>query len=216
MTRRSNIANLPSATAGRLWVLGSALLIAAASFFSTTALAGSQCGHCGDHAPKGSHHGQYCLPQGSMSLLGQHGDPFTKDGFRELDRLLDDAKLSEAQRKQIRDIRARAYTDLKVLHTEDHVSMVHGLSLLGQAKPDAALAAAEKVRQQMLNRHDKASQRLLQAQLDIANVLTPAQRAQIATRLKARHERISERMTERAERRVAHQAARTASQAASR
>lgn len=54
------------------------------------------------------------------------------------------------------------------------------------------------------------------AQLGIANVLTPAQRAQIATRLKVRQGRMGERMTERPERQVAHQAARTASRAASR
>ncbi len=88
--------------------------------------------------------------------------------------------------------------------------MAHGLSLLGEAKPDAA--AAEKARQQMLAHHDKASQRMLQAQLDIANVLTPAQRAQIAATLKARQEGLKERLSERAERRAAHQAARAASQ----
>ena len=68
----------------------------------------------------------------------------------------------------------------------------------------------------MLARHDKVSQRMLKAQLDIANVLTPAQRAQIATAMKARQERMSERMKERAERRAAHHAERAASQPAAR
>ena len=105
---------------------------------------------------------------------------------------------------------AKAHADLKALHTQDRTPMAHGLSLLGEAKPDAA--AAEKARQQMLAHHDKASQRMLQAQLDIANVLTPAQRAQISATLKARQEGLKERLSERAERRAAHQAARAASQ----
>ena len=62
----------------------------------------------------------------------------------------------------------------------------------------------------MLARHDKVSQRMLQAQLDVANVLTPAQRAKMATQMKARQDR----MAERAQRRAAHHAERAASQPA--
>ena len=126
---------------------------------------------------------------------------------RHLDRLLGDThKLTDAQRTQIRDIQTQARADLKTLHEQDRTPMPHGMSLLTEAKPDAA--AAEKARQQMLARHDKVSQRMLKAQLDIANVLTPAQRAQLATAMKARQER----MNERAEHRGAHHAERAASQ----
>lgn len=133
---------------------------------------------------------------------------------RHLDRLLGDAKLTDAQRTQIRDIQTQARADLKALHGPDGMPMHHGMSLLAEAKPDAT--AAEKARQQMLARHDKVSQRMLKAQLDIANVLTPAQRAQIATAMKARHDRMSERMNKRAEHRAAHHAERAASMPAAR
>ena len=123
-------------------------------------------------------------------------------------------RLLRRQETQIRDIQTQARADLKALHGADAMPMLHGMSLLSEAKPDAA--AAEKARQQMLARHDKVSQRMLKAQLDIANVLTPAQRAQIATAMKARQERMSERMKERAERRAAHHAERAASMPAAR
>lgn len=209
MTPRTTTAKLASQPARRLWALGSVLLIgAAAAAFSATALAGGHRGHSGDHGSNGPHQGGDCMHEGHM---GRHGGKHAMGSARHLDRLLGDAhKLTDAQRTQIRDIQAKAHADLKALHTQDRTPMAHGLSLLGEAKPDAA--AAEKARQQMLAHHDKASQRMLQAQLDIANVLTPAQRAQIAATLKARQEGLKERLSERAERRAAHQAARAASQ----
>jgi len=215
MTPRTTTAKLASQPARRLWALGSVLLIgAAAAAFSATALAGGHRGHPGDHGSNGPHQGGDCMHEGHMGQMGhmaRHGGKHAMGSTRHLDRLLGDAhKLTDAQRTQIRDIQAKAHADLKALHTQDRTPMAHGLSLLGEDKPDAA--AAEKARQQMLAHHDKASQRMLQAQLDIANVLTPAQRAQIAATLKARQEGLKERLSERAERRAAHQAARAASQ----
>lgn len=211
MSSRSRTQTAPS-TNGRLWAMGSVLLIgAAAAAFSVSALAGGHRGSHGDHGHKGGHHGEVCMHEGQA---GRHAGGFMMGESRPLDRLLGDAKLTDAQRTQIRDIQTQARADLKALHGADAMSMLHGMSLLSEAKPDAA--AAEKARQQMLARHDKVSQRMLKAQLDIANVLTPAQRAQIATAMKARQERMSERMKERAERRAAHHAERAASQPAAR
>ena len=63
-----------------------------------------------------------------------------------------------------------------------------GLQLFTQPTVDAT--AAEALRQQMLAQHDQASKRMLQAMLDVAKVLTPEQRAQLAERMKqrARHD----------------------------
>jgi len=214
MSSRSRTQTAPS-TNGRLWAMGSVLLIgAAAAAFSVSALAGGHRGSHGDHGDhghKGGHHGEVCMHEGGA---GHHGGGAMMGESRHLDRLLGDAKLTDAQRTQIRDIQTQARADLKALHGADAMPMLHGMSLLSEAKPDAA--AAEKARQQMLARHDKVSQRMLKAQLDIANVLTPAQRAQIATAMKARQERMSERMKERAERRAAHHAERAASMPAAR
>ena len=211
MSSRSRTQTAPS-TNGRLWAMGSVLLIgAAAAAFSVSALAGGHRGSHGDHGHKGGHHGEVCMHEGQA---GRHAGGFMMGESRHLDRLLGDAKLTDAQRTQIRDIQTQARADLKALHGADAMPMLHGMSLLSEAKPDAA--AAEKARQQMLARHDKVSQRMLKAQLDIANVLPPAQRAQIATAMKARQERMSERMKERAERRAVHHAERAASQPAAR
>lgn len=196
----------------RLWMLGSVLLIgAAAAAFSVSALAGGHRGAHGDHGAKSGHHGETCMHEGQG---GRHAGGGMMGEGRHLDRLLGDAKLTDAQRTQIRDIQTQARADLKALHGPDGMPMHHGMSLLAEAKPDAT--AAEKARQQMLARHDKVSQRMLKAQLDIANVLTPAQRAQIATAMKARHDRMSERMNKRAEHRAAHHAERAASMPAAR
>ena len=211
MSSRSRTQTAPS-TNGRLWAMGSVLLIgAAAAAFSVSALSGGHRGSHGDHGHKGGQHGEVCMHEGQA---GRHAGGFMMGESRHLDRLLGDAKLTDAQRTQIRDIQTQARADLKALHGADAMPMLHGMSLLSEAKPDAA--AAEKARQQMLARHDKVSQRMLKAQLDIANVLTPAQRAQIATAMKARQERMSERMKERAERRAVHHAERAASQPAAR
>ncbi|MBP7132675.1 MAG: Spy/CpxP family protein refolding chaperone [Aquabacterium sp.] len=182
-----------------LWTLGSMLLIgAAAAAFSVNALAGDHRGH------KGNQHAESCMHMGGFGPAGAG----LMGETRRLDRMLGDVGLTDAQRTQIRDIQTKARADLKALHEGDGAAMPHGLSLLTQAKPDAA--AAEKARQQMLARHDKVSQRMLQAQLDVANVLTPAQRAKMATQMKARQDR----MAERAQRRAAHHAERAASQPA--
>lgn len=196
MTPRLNTLRIASPLR-RLGALSSVLLIGAAiAAFSASALAG---GHRSGHYSGQS--GEACGYEG----YAQHRMGGAMGGERQLDRLLGDVKLTDAQRTQIRDIQSKARLDLKALHTSDRSAMPHGMSLLTQAKPDAA--AAEKARQDMLARHDKASQRMLQAQLDVANVLTPAQRAQLATTMKARQERM-------AERRAAHQAKRAASQPA--
>lgn len=218
MTPRSTPAtSIPSAP--RLWALGSILLVgAAAAAFSVSALAGGPRGMGDGRGPHAGHHGEACM-QGGMGA--HHGGGMMGDA-RHLDRLLGDAhKLSDAQRSQIRDIQTQARTDLMKLHDADRPAMHPGMALLTQAKPDAA--AAEKARQDMLARHDKASQRMLKAQLDVANVLTPAQRAQLATALKDRQERMHDRMHdrmgqphERAEHRALHHAAPAASQPAPR
>ena len=157
MSSRSRTQTAPS-TNGRLWAMGSVLLIgAAAAAFSVSALAGGHRGSHGDHGHKGGHHGEVCMHEGQA---GRHAGGFMMGESRHLDRLLGDAKLTDAQRTQIRDIQTQARADLKALHGADAMPMLHGMSLLSEAKPDAA--AAEKARQQMLARHDKVSQRMQQ------------------------------------------------------
>ena len=62
------------------------------------------------------------------------------------------------------------------------------------AAPNVDAAAAESVRQQMLQQHDQASKRMLQARLDASKVLTPEQRAKMAERMKQRGDMMRDRM----------------------
>lgn len=157
-----------------------------------------------DHAAYGAldphhpdpHHPGHGGPEGmGMMGMGHHGHhggmgmmPF--DGHH-LDKLLSDAKVSDAQRTQIHQISEKARADLQALREQamaaaDAASGPADLmGLLTQPKVDAA--AAEKSRQQMLAQHDAMSKRMLQTAVDIANVLTPEQRAAIGQEVQKRH-----------------------------
>ncbi len=134
----------------------------------------------GEHGPGGEHVGH-----GEMDMFsGRH-----------LERLLDDAKATDAQRTQIRQISEKARADLKTLHEQGRGLRDQALSLWTQPKLDAA--AAEKLRQQMLAQHDQVSKRMTQAMLDVGNVLTAAQRVTVVERMKQQHEGMMARMKER-------------------
>lgn len=112
-------------------------------------------------------------------------------GGRGLDRLLDQVKATDVQRQQIRQIADAARQDLDQQHQGMRKLHEQSLTLLSQPKLDAG--AAEKLRQQMLAQHDAVSKRSLKAMLDIAQVLTPEQRAQAAQHLKQHEERREQR-----------------------
>ena len=61
------------------------------------------------------------------------------------------------------------------------------------AAPNVDAAAAESLRQQMLQQHDQASRRMLQAMLDVSKVLTPEQRVKLGERMKQRADTMRER-----------------------
>lgn len=137
---------------------------------------------------------------------GKHGGPGGMFfGGRMLDRLLDDVKATDAQRTQIRQIADAARADLRQLHENAPKLREQGLALLTQPQVDAA--AAERVRQQMVAQHDAASKRMTTAMVQIAQVLTPEQRAQLATKLKERQAKWEQRRAQRAERGQPGQAA---------
>jgi Spy/CpxP family protein refolding chaperone len=133
-------------------------------------------GHHGHHG----HHGGMGMGMGMMPMDVHH-----------LDKLLSDAKVSEAQRGQIRQINDKARVELQALREQAMAAHEAAsaptdlMGLLSQAKVDAA--AAEKSRQQMLAQHDAMSKRMLQTAVDIANVLTPEQRAAIGQEVQKRH-----------------------------
>ncbi len=113
-------------------------------------------------------------------------------GGHHLQRMLDDVKATDAQRAQIRTITDKAQADLKALHEEGRQLHEQGMDLWAAPKLDAA--AAEAQRQKMLHHHDVLSQRMMQAMLDVGQVLTPEQRASIVQRMRAHHQGMWERM----------------------
>ena len=113
---------------------------------------------------------------------------------RRVDRMLDGVGASDAQRAQIRQIAQAAAADLTAQRDAGRGLRAQGLQLFTAPSVDAA--AAESLRQRMLAQHDQASRRMLQAMLDVANVLTPEQRTKLAERNHQRAEQMRNRMRE--------------------
>jgi protein CpxP len=138
--------------------------------------------HCEGHGMMHAMH----HPEGGGMGIGGHGGMM---GGRMLDRMLKDVKATDAQRAQIQKIADSARNDVTKLHEGGRTLHEQSMALMAQPTVDAA--AAEKLRQQMLAQHDQVSKRMLTAMLDISKVLTPEQRATLATRMKE-HQKMRE------------------------
>jgi protein CpxP len=111
---------------------------------------------------------------------------------RMIDRMLDGLNASDAQRTQIKQIAGAAATDLKT--QADAGRGLRQRAMQAFTAPTVDAAAAEQVRQQMLQQHDQMSRRVTQAMLDVARVLTPEQRARLGERMRDRQARMEDRM----------------------
>ena len=131
------------------------------------------------------------VPHAAMAMSGGHGGPGPMGGpgsplaGRMLERMLDEVDATDAQRAQIKQIAGAAQADMKAQREAGRALRDQALALL--AAPTLDAAAAESLRQQMLAQHDQSSRRMLQAMLDIGNVLTPEQRVKLAEQMK-RHQ----------------------------
>ncbi|WP_428422895.1 Spy/CpxP family protein refolding chaperone [Methylibium sp.] len=132
----------------------------------------------------------WALPDGGPAGRPAHGAPgFGLGGSpRQLDRMLDSVKATDAQRSQIKQIAQAAAADLKAQREAGKGLREQQARLFTQPTVDAQ--AVEALRQQMLAQHDQASRRITQAMLDASRVLTVEQRVQLAERMKARHDRM--------------------------
>ena len=111
---------------------------------------------------------------------------------RAVDHMLDGLGASDAQRTQIKQIAMAAAADLKAQRDASRGLREKGMQIFTAPTVDAG--AAEALRQQMSAQRDQASKRMLQAMLDVANVLTPEQRAKIGARMKERQAVMQDRM----------------------
>ncbi len=111
---------------------------------------------------------------------------------RMVDFMLDGLNATDAQRGQIKQIAVQAAAELRAQRQAGKGLHQRGMQIFTAPTVDAA--AAEQVRQQMLQQHDQMSRRVTQAMLDVARVLTPEQRAIIGQRMRDRQARMEDRM----------------------
>jgi len=137
--------------------------------------------HC-EHGDGHGGHGQRGMGMGMGMGEGPGMMPF---GGHQLVRMLDEVKATDAQRKQIQAITDKARTEVQALHEAGRKLHEQGLALWAAPKLDAA--AIEAHRQQMLKHHDQVTQRMSQAMLEAAKVLTPEQRATLVQGIQDHH-----------------------------
>ncbi len=94
-----------------------------------------------------------------------------------VDHMLDLVGATTDQRNQVKSILDAARADLRAQHQANRSLHQQALDLFAQPTVDAR--TAEALRQKMLIEHDKASQRMMQAMLDVSRVLSPGQRQQL-------------------------------------
>ncbi|MCO5976367.1 Spy/CpxP family protein refolding chaperone [Ideonella oryzae] len=104
-------------------------------------------------------------------------------GLLHCDRLPPELALTAAQQGQLQAIAEGLHADQVQQREADRALADRWATLLAAQTVDAQ--AAEALRAQMEQAHDKMSRRLLKATLDAAEVLTPAQRAQLVLLSKA-------------------------------
>ena len=112
--------------------------------------------------------------------LEQHLDRMLKHLYVEID-------ATDVQKQQLDPIVKQAAKDLLPLREQLHAGRREALELLSQERVDAA--ALEALRAKHIALADEGSRRLTRAVADIADVLTPAQRKQLAAHVARRHGR---------------------------
>jgi len=135
-------------------------------------------------------HGMHRGMHGGMGGIMFGGSP--ERAGKMIDGMLDGLNATDAQRSQIKQIAAAAAADMKTQMQAGRGLRQRGMEIFTAPTVDAA--AAEQLRQQMLQQHDQMSRRMTQAMVDVARVLTPEQRAKVGERMKDRGARMEERM----------------------
>lgn len=138
-------------------------------------------------APGQGHHGGHHHDHHAGAMMG--GSP------RHIERMLDSVNATEEQRGQVRQIAEAAAADLKERRAARRALHQQQMELFTQPTVDAN--AVEALRRQMLSEHDRTSQRMTQAMLDISRVLTPEQRVQLAETMKSRRDTMKRHHRER-------------------
>jgi Spy/CpxP family protein refolding chaperone len=104
-----------------------------------------------------------------------------------VDRVFSRVEASDDQKARITSIATDAYRDLAPLRGQFRSARSQALELLTAEQIDAA--AVESLRSDQVKLLDQASNRATSAMTEIAQVLTPEQRAQVREKLAARMEK---------------------------
>lgn len=150
---------------------GAVFFTAGQSAFADRGPGMERMGH-GGHGEYG--HGRGMMDGGMMGMMaGRH-----------LERMLDRVDATDEQRAKIRDISRAARNDVEKL--TDVLQPLRKSALDALAAPTVDRAAVEGVRTRLSGVTDEISKRMTAAMLDVAQVLTPEQRAKIAEEMSSR------------------------------
>jgi Spy/CpxP family protein refolding chaperone len=165
----------PSASARRRRFLRGAVIITALAVLAT-GIGLKAFAH--GHGFGGWHRGGF---------MGAHLDPARLD--EHLDRMLDhlyvEVNATDAQKQQLGPILKAATRDLLPMRERMREARRQAVALLSQ--PSIDRAALESLRADLLRLTEQVSKRFTQALTDVADVLTPEQRKQLAERMGRRH-----------------------------
>ncbi len=126
------------------------------------------------HGPGGWHRGGFMGAELDPAALDQRLERMLKHLYVEID-------ATEAQKHQLAPIVKAAAGDLLPLRGRMHEARRQAVELLSRETIDRA--ALETLRIDQLQLAEQASQRFVQALADVADVLTPEQRKQLAERI---------------------------------
>jgi periplasmic protein CpxP/Spy len=126
------------------------------------------------HGPGGWHRGGFLGATLDPASVDEHIDRMLKHLYVEID-------ATEAQKQQLAPIVKAAAHDMLPFRTQMRAARRQAVELLSRDVVDRA--ALEALRADQLRLAEQASQRLTQALADVADVLTPEQRRQLAERV---------------------------------
>lgn len=159
------------------------LVAGGAVFFSAGQSAFADRGPGMEHMGHGGH-GEHGRGPGMMGGGSMGGGMMGMMAGRHLDRMLDRVDATDEQRAKIRDISRAARNDIEKL--TDVLQPLRKSAVDALAAPTVDRAAVEGIRTRLSGVTDEISKRMTTAMLDVAQVLTPEQRAKIGQDMKSR------------------------------